>query len=102
MALRGQPHRLYRAFLLAFNVLLMVIAGSVASVGLFAFSERRRPGVSTTRAMTDCVLWNLSQMRLALQLRTLYVVARNIIMAVPVLRPRGFNAKYVLETAVFC
>ncbi|XP_075527422.1 tetraspanin-33-like [Dermacentor variabilis] len=46
MALRGQPHRLYRAFLLAFNVLLMVIAGSVASVGLFAFSERRRPGAT--------------------------------------------------------
>ncbi|KAL1437796.1 hypothetical protein MTO96_048643 [Rhipicephalus appendiculatus] len=39
--------RFYRAFLLAFNVLLMVIAGSVASVGLFAFSERRRPAEAT-------------------------------------------------------
>lgn len=41
MALRGQPHKFYRIFLLAFNVLFMVIAGSVASAGLFAFSERR-------------------------------------------------------------
>ncbi|KAH6941859.1 hypothetical protein HPB50_023665 [Hyalomma asiaticum] len=44
MARRREPQKVYRAFLLAFNVLLMVMAGSIASVGLFAFSERRRPG----------------------------------------------------------
>lgn len=37
-----QPQRFYRAFLLSFNLLLMVIAGSVASAGIFAFSERSR------------------------------------------------------------
>ncbi|XP_075730969.1 tetraspanin-33 isoform X5 [Rhipicephalus microplus] len=47
MAERSEPqHRFHRAFLLALNVLLMVSAGSVASVGLFAFSERKRPAVS--------------------------------------------------------
>lgn len=46
MARRREPQKVYRAFLLAFNVLLMVMAGSIASVGLFAFSERRRPGAT--------------------------------------------------------
>ncbi|XP_077548695.1 tetraspanin-33-like isoform X1 [Haemaphysalis longicornis] len=74
-----QPQRFYRAFLLSFNLCLMVIAGSVASAGMFSFSERSR---MPSKQMT---YFNTLLMRLSVNLELAVMMSGGAVFLVAVL-----------------
>lgn len=90
-----QPQRFHRAFLLSFNIVFMVIAGSVATAGIFAFSERSHAPYKQT------TYFNTILMRLSVNLELAAMTSGGAVFVVAILGFLGTLRENILALRIY-